>query len=294
MPATAVGSANGRSISDVDQPLAGEAVADQDPGDDQAEQGVDRGRGERRAEAHPEGGEHARRGERRPDLGPGARGLDDQGGQRDQHDQPEVGEGEAERQPEPGQDARLLQARRAHDARPTGVVDLVEHAAVGEVGFLRLLPAAEHLVDGDQVELGEALEVGRVGVLGPDRPVVVLGGQPLAGRRVEVLEVGLGDLAGAVLVGRVVDHGHRRLGQDAEPRARRSRTCPGRAPRSRGRPRSPRPAARRRCRAARRSWSSRARRSRAPARSCRARRRTSCALASSPPGWPSAKPQAAR
>jgi len=39
------------------------------------------------------------------------------------------------------------------------LLDLVEHAAVGEVGRLRLLPAAEHAVDRDEVELGKALEI---------------------------------------------------------------------------------------------------------------------------------------
>src|SRR4029078_8777921 len=33
--------------------------------------------------------------------------------------------------------------------------DLVEKAAVGEVGLLRLRPAAEHLVDGEELHLGE-------------------------------------------------------------------------------------------------------------------------------------------
>jgi hypothetical protein len=88
--------------------------------------------------------------------------------------------------------------------------------AVGEVPALRFLPAAEHLVDGDQLEFGEALEIGRVGVLRRDRAVVVLGRDRLAGRRVEVLEIRLRDRPRAVLVDHMVDQGHGRLGADAE------------------------------------------------------------------------------
>ena len=73
----------------------------------------------RGAEAHAERREHAGRGERlRQTSSPGARGVEHQSAERDQHDQPEVGQREAERQPEPGQDARLLQAQRAHAGRP--------------------------------------------------------------------------------------------------------------------------------------------------------------------------------
>ncbi len=34
-------------------------------------------------------------------------------------------------------------------------VDLVEHAAISKMGFLRLLPAAENLVDGVEFHLGQ-------------------------------------------------------------------------------------------------------------------------------------------
>src|SRR5512145_988875 len=39
------------------------------------------------------------------------------------------------------------------------LVDLIEHAAVGEVHGLRLLPTAEHLVYGEQVHLGELTRI---------------------------------------------------------------------------------------------------------------------------------------
>ena len=48
MPATAVGSAKGRSTNGVEQAPAGKAVADQHPGDDHAEDGVDDGRDQSR------------------------------------------------------------------------------------------------------------------------------------------------------------------------------------------------------------------------------------------------------
>src|SRR5262245_60389515 len=61
-------------------------------------------------------------------------------------------------------------------------VDLVEDAPILEVGLLRLLPAPEHVVDGDQLHVDELL-----GVLGADsgiaRSVVVLGRDLLGLRR---------------------------------------------------------------------------------------------------------------
>src|SRR3954452_4110397 len=84
-------------------------------------------------------------------------------------------------------------------------VDLVEGAAVGEVGGLRLRPAAEAVVDRDQRQLREARQVGGVGVLGAERPVEVPGGERLALRRVEEAEIGLGRVAGALRVDVAVD-----------------------------------------------------------------------------------------
>jgi hypothetical protein len=39
------------------------------------------------------------------------------------------------------------------------LVDLVEHAAVGEMSRLRLFPAAEHLIDGEKRDLREFIGV---------------------------------------------------------------------------------------------------------------------------------------
>ena len=65
-----------------------------------------------------------------------------------------------QRQPEARKDAvsREDEAHRSpwRTGRPAqALIDLVEDAAVGEVGLLRLLPAAEHLVDGEQLDLRE-------------------------------------------------------------------------------------------------------------------------------------------
>jgi hypothetical protein len=51
IPATAVGSANGRSTSASRKAPEREAVAHQHPGDEQAEHHVERGGGERQAES---------------------------------------------------------------------------------------------------------------------------------------------------------------------------------------------------------------------------------------------------
>ena len=76
-----------------------------------------------------------------------------------------------------------------------------------------------------------ALNLGQLGRhLRVARPVVMLGGDLLPFGGVEVLQVLLGHLAGAVLVDHLVDHGHRRFGQDAHRTGPRSRTCPAPVP----------------------------------------------------------------
>jgi hypothetical protein len=72
-----------------------------------------------------------------------------------------------------------------------GGVDLVEHAAVVEVGLLDAWPVAEGPGHAEEADLGEA-----VGVLGEDflvaRAQVVVGGDALALVGPQVLQVGLG------------------------------------------------------------------------------------------------------
>src|SRR5204863_5513248 len=89
--------------------------------------------------------------------------------------------------------------------------------AVREVRLLRLRPAAEDLIDGEEIDLREL-----AGVLGRgrrvDRTVVVAAGDVLAFGRIQVLEVRGGDGAGALLVDHLVDDRHRGLGQDGRRR----------------------------------------------------------------------------
>src|SRR5690348_3890453 len=80
---------------------------------------------------------------------------------------------------------------------------------------LRLLPAAEGSIDGDQLHLGKLL-----GILGRDRfeprPIEMAGGNLLALRGIQEFEIGLRDLLRAVLRDKLVYHRDRRLGQNAE------------------------------------------------------------------------------
>lgn len=56
--------------------------------------------------------------------------------------------------------------------------DLVEHAVIGEQNLLRLLPAAEHVVDVEELNRSELLRMARRRG-GVDRPIVVAGGNLL-------------------------------------------------------------------------------------------------------------------
>ena len=105
--------------------------------------------------------------------------------------------------------------------------------------FCALGPAAEHLVDGDQFELGELLLV-FLGHLGIGRTIEVLRGDFLAFGGVQVLQVSLGHFARAVLVHVLVHDGDRRLSQDAHATGTRCRTCLRRIPSSPDRLRFPR------------------------------------------------------
>ena len=162
----------------VEHAAAGKVVADQHPGDDEAEDGVDR-RGEKRSAEARRAAPRACAGRWRSARTPPSRAtavFRTSAGERDEDDQAEIRQREAERQPETRDDARLLEdvARRARDVAPgdghasvTGrLVDLVEDAAVVEVLRLHLGPAAEErIVDRDELHLGEALQVLRI-----DRP----------------------------------------------------------------------------------------------------------------------------
>src|SRR4051812_31719247 len=95
--------------------------------------------------------------------------------------------------------AVMASGARFSSAAASVAVDLIEDAVIGEVGPLRLLPAAEGLVHGKERDLREApAELRRDSrVTGA---VVMPRGDLLPLGRVEVLEVGLGDGAGLPLV----------------------------------------------------------------------------------------------
>ncbi len=129
---------------------------------------------------------------------------------------------------------------------------------------------------------GKRLRSSAIGELRLRRAVVVLGDDLLADRAVEIIEIGLRGLQRALLLGVAFDQRHRRLGLDRDRRHDDVELVGAELVDGEEGFVFPRTAERRPGRAARRSWSSRARRSRAPARSCRAAPMNSLALASSP------------
>src|SRR5688572_20927657 len=98
------------------------------------------------------------------------------------------------------------------------LVDLIENPAVIEMLFLRGLPRAEHVADGEKLDLRELFLV-LLGYFGIDGAVVVLPRQLLSFGRVEELEVRLCHGFGAVLLRVLVDDGNGRLRQNAERRS---------------------------------------------------------------------------
>ena len=123
MPATAVGSANGRSISASTIRRPGKLVAHEHPRDQQAEHGVDaRGR-ERRAERQPVRRDDARIRDRRPRTPPTRASPPATGSvsERNQHDEAQIEQREAHRQPEARQDATASTRRTVIGVRPAGL-----------------------------------------------------------------------------------------------------------------------------------------------------------------------------
>src|SRR5450755_1075797 len=98
---------------------------------------------------------------------------------------------------------------------PSGLVDFVETAAVGEMRLLRLLPVAEVILELEQRDLFELLVVFlRDGI--ERRAIEIAGCDFLTLRRVPVLEVCLRYGACALLVDDLVDQRNGRLGEDAD------------------------------------------------------------------------------
>ena len=96
--------------------------------------------------------------------------------------------------------------------------DLVKDAAIGEMGFLGLLPAAEHFINRDEFQRRKLARIFRSSP-GISRPVKIPPGDVLAFIRIKIIEIGFGNLERAVLLGDLLDHGHRRFGQNAQGRS---------------------------------------------------------------------------
>ena len=109
--------------------------------------------------------------------------------------------------PEPGHEwfARVL---------ALWLIELIEDTVIGEVLGLNFLPWPCHVGDGKKLNVGKlALVFGEEG--GVPRAVEVLRGDLLTRVGVQILEIRFRYGAGAVLIDILVDHGHRRLGQNA-------------------------------------------------------------------------------
>ncbi len=118
MPATAVGSAKGEIDQRIEIAPARKWLTHKNPGNDQTEQTIDDRGQSRGAKGQLICGDDDRIGNRRDELGPRQlRGLEDQRRERDQHQQREIEERIAERQPEAGDD--LARARHSSNSRKT-------------------------------------------------------------------------------------------------------------------------------------------------------------------------------
>src|SRR5471032_1242422 len=91
--------------------------------------------------------------------------------------------------------AKLAENTRGHGRPPRlfRLVNLVEHAAVGEVGFLRLAPVAGHVGQREQFDRRELRRI-FLGLLLDGRAVIVLGDQLLRFVGVEEVQIRLGHL----------------------------------------------------------------------------------------------------
>src|SRR5437762_1606517 len=139
-------------------------------------------------------------------------------GPRALHPRPLRGRGRDPMRPSPPSGERGFLQGRENETCPQAAsigrfVDLVEDAAIGEMCLLRLLPAAEFVIDGEEGNLGEGILV-----LRSDRcvawPVGVLRHDLLRLRRIKEVQIGFRLLAGALRIDDLVDHSDRRLSED--------------------------------------------------------------------------------
>src|SRR6266481_5802143 len=83
------------------------------------------------------------------------------------------------------------------------LVNLVEDAAVSEMGRLRLFPSAEYSIHGEKLHLRKIWA--GLGGRRQSRTEVMLGRDRLPFRRVEIFEIGFGDLGGTMTGRDLVD-----------------------------------------------------------------------------------------
>ncbi len=97
----------------------------------------------------------------------------------------------------------------------TVLVNLIEHAALGEESLVCVGPIRRDLVDGEQLDFGECVRVSGKHV-GVAWAVMVLGDDFLPCIGVEELEIGLGDFSCPATIDVLVHDGDRRLGANAQ------------------------------------------------------------------------------
>ena len=116
------GEREGQVHCGVDDAAAGEAVAHQHPGDEQAEDGVDQSRDQRGAEGQAKRRQNARVTRDGEEVGRADRGRPQhQRCERDQYDEAEGGQRETERQPETGKGAWASQGGRQEGHQLVGL-----------------------------------------------------------------------------------------------------------------------------------------------------------------------------
>src|ERR1700712_3520531 len=96
-------------------------------------------------------------------------------------------------------------------SRSTLAVYMIQQCAGIEMFLLDLVPWSKDILDLQQFDVGElVLELGRYGWV--DDAIAAFGRDALAVGRVQEVEVGLGDIVGAVAIGNLVDNGDREFG----------------------------------------------------------------------------------
>src|SRR5579862_3244001 len=198
----------------VDQRFAGKLVAHEAPRHDETEYRVDQRASNRRAEAQLVSRDCPRTRDGGPELRPGQReGLEEDGRDWNQHDDSEVGERKAERQPESRQ--HIFTSRFRRHPLTSRLIDLVEYAAVTKKLWLRLFPSAEIGINREQRQARELVRI-----LGGDGLVLrtekILGDDFLSCRSVQKFQVRSRYVCCAVTTVNFIDPRDRRFCPNAQ------------------------------------------------------------------------------